>query len=71
MMDSNIDVQIFSPNQPIGIFIILIGLIFSGIIIYIIYSVSNDKESINDKKIRKKKEFLQKEKIEKLFPKRR
>lgn len=71
MMDSNIDVKIFSPNQPIGIFIILIGLIFSGIIIYIIYSVSNNKESINDKKIRKKKEFLQKEKIEKLFPKRR
>ena len=70
-MDSNIDVKIFSPNQPIGIFIILIGLIFSGIIIYIIYSVSNNKESINDKKIRKKKEFLQKEKIEKLFPKRR
>ena len=35
-MDSNIDVKIFSPNQPIGIFIILIGLIFSGIIIYII-----------------------------------
>ena len=69
MMDSNIDVKIFSPNQPIGIFIILIGLIFSGIIIYIIYSVSNNKESINDKKIRKKKEFLQKEKIEKLFPK--
>ena len=44
MMDSNIDVQIFSPNQPIGIVIILIGLIFSGIIIYIIYSVSNNKE---------------------------
>ena len=70
-MDSNIDVKIFSPNQPIGIVIILIGLIFSGIIIYIIYSVSNNKESINDKKIRKKKELLQKEKIEKLFPKRR
>jgi len=71
MLDSNIDVQIFSPNQPIGIVIILIGLIFNGIIIYIIYSVSNNKESINDKKIRKKKEFLQKEKIENLFPKRR
>ena len=70
-MDSNIDVKIFSPNQPIGIVIILIGLIFSGIIIYIIYSVSNNKESINDKKIRKKKEFLQNKKIEKLFPKRR
>ena len=71
MMDSNIDVKIFSPNEPIGIFIILIGLIFSSIIIYIINSVSNNKESINDKKIRRKKEFLQNEKIEKLFPKRR
>ena len=71
MMDSNIDVKIFSPNQPIGIFIILIGIFFTGIIIYIIYAVSNNKESINDKKIRKKKEFLQNEKIEKLFPKRR
>ena len=70
-MDSNIDVKIFSPNQPIGIVIILIGLIFSGIILYIIYSVSNNKESINDKKIREKKEFLQKEKIEKLSAKRR
>ena len=69
IMDWNIDVKIFSPNQPIGIVIILIGLIFSGIIIYIIYSVSNNKESINDKKIRKKKEFKQKEKISKLFPK--
>ena len=70
-MDSNIDVKIFSPNEPLGIVITLIGLVFSGIIVYIIYSVSINKESINDKKIRKKKEFLQKEKIEKLFPKRR
>ena len=70
-MDSNIDVKIFSPNQPIGILILLLGLIFTGMILYIIYSVSNNKESINDKKIRKKKEFLQTEKIEKLFPKRK
>ena len=68
-MDSNIDLNIFSPNQPIGIFISIIGLIFTGMILYIIYSVSINKESINDKKIRKKKEFIQKEKIWKLFPK--
>ena len=70
-MDSNIDVKIFSPNEPIWIVITLIGLIFSGIIWYIIYSVTINKESINDKKARKKKEFLQKEKIEKFFPKTR
>ena len=68
-MDSNIDVNIFSPTQPIGIFILFIGLIFTGMIVYILYSVSTNKESIEDKNIRKKKEFQQKEKISKLFPK--
>ena len=68
-MDSNIDVRIFSPNEPIGIVITLIGLIFTGIILYIIYSVSINKESINDKKIKKKQKFFQNEKIENLFPK--
>ena len=68
-MDSNIDVNIFSPTQPIGIFILFFGLIFTGMILYILYSVSTNKESIDDKNIRKKKEFQQKEKISKLFPK--
>ena len=68
-MDSNIDVKIFSPTEPIGIIILFIGIIFSGIILYIIYSVSTNKESLIDKNIRSKKEFMQKEKIAKLFPK--
>tara|TARA_A100001388_G_C28502695_1_gene372377 strand:+ start:233 stop:364 length:132 start_codon:yes stop_codon:yes gene_type:complete len=37
-------------------------------IFYIIYAVSTNKESLEDKKIRTKKESLQKEKIGKLFP---
>ena len=68
-MDSNIDVNIFSPTEPIGIIILCIGLIFTAMILYILYSVSTNKESIDDKNIRKKKEFKQKEKIRKLFPK--
>ena len=67
----SIDVNIFSPTAPLGIFIILCGLIFSGIIFYIIYTVSTDKESIEDKKMRNKKINLQKEKISKLFPKKK
>ena len=46
-------------------------LIFTGMIFYIIYAVSTNKESLEDKKIRTKKEFLQKEKIGKLFPKKK
>ena len=70
-MKESIDVNIFSPTAPLGIFIILCGLIFSGIIFYIIYTVSTDKESIEDKKMRDKKITLQKEKINKLFPKKK
>ena len=70
-MTSGIDLKIFSPTEPVGITILLIGLIFSGMIFYIIYAVSTNKESIDDKKIRSKKEILQKERIGKLFPKKK
>ena len=68
-MNNNIDLDIFSPTAPLGIFILLCGLIFSGIIFYIIYAVSTNKESIEDIKIRNKKNTIQKEKINRLFPK--
>ena len=70
-MKESIDVNMFSPTAPLGIFIILCGLIFSGIIFYIIYTVSTDKESIEDKKMRSKKISLHKEKISRLFPKKK
>ena len=40
-------------------------------IFYIIYAVGTNKESLEDKKIRTKKKFLQQEKIGKLFPKKK
>ena len=70
-LNSGIDLKIFSPSEPIGLIILFIGLIFSGMIFYIIYAVSTNKESIEDKKIRTEKEFTQKEKIGKLFPKKK
>ena len=66
-----LDLKVFSPSEPIGILILFIGLIFSGMIFYIIYAVSTNKESLEDKKIRSKKEFLQQQKIGKLFPKKK
>ena len=70
-LNSAIDLKIFSPSEPLGIIIIFIGLIFSGMIFYIIYSVSTNKESIEDKKIRIERESIQKQKIGKLFPKKK
>ena len=70
-LNTALDLKIFSPSQPIGILIITLGLIFTSLIFYIIYAVSTNKESLEDKKIRTKKEHLQKEKIGKLFPKKK
>ena len=70
-LNTALDLKIFSPSQPIGLLILFLGLIFTGMIFYIIYAVSTNRESFEDKKIRTKKEFLQKEKIGKLFPKKR
>ena len=70
-LNTALDLKILSPNQPLGLFIIFLGLIFTGMIFYIIYAVSTNKESLEDKKIRTKKENLQQEKIGKLFPKKR
>ena len=71
LLNTSLDLKIFSPSEPIGILIIFLGLIFTGMIFYIIYAVSTDKESLEDKKIRTKKGSLQKEKIGKLFPKKK
>tara|TARA_A100001388_G_scaffold230619_1_gene182698 strand:- start:371 stop:595 length:225 start_codon:yes stop_codon:yes gene_type:complete len=70
-LSTALNLKIFSPSEPIGILILLIGLIFSAMIFYIIYAVSTNKESLEDKKIRTKKETLQQEKIGKLFPKKK
>tara|TARA_B100000459_G_scaffold30076_1_gene14451 strand:- start:385 stop:612 length:228 start_codon:yes stop_codon:yes gene_type:complete len=70
-LNTAVDLKIFSPTQPIGIIILFIGLIFSGMIFYIIYAVSTNKESLEDKKIRNERESLQQEKIGKLFPKKK
>ena len=71
LLNTALDLRIFSPSQPLGIVILVLGIIFSCMIFYIIYAVSTNKESLEDKKIRTKKESLQQEKIGKLFPKKK
>ena len=71
LLNTALDLKIFSPSEPLGILILVLGLIFSVMIFYIIYVVSTNKESLEDRKIRTKKENLQQEKIGKLFPKKK
>jgi len=70
-LNTALDLKIFSPREPLGILILFLGLIFTGISFYTIYTVSTNKESLEDKKIRINKKTLQQEKIGKLFPKKK
>ena len=70
-LNTALDLKIFSPREPIGILILFLGLVFTAMIFYIIYAVSTNKESLEDKKIRTKKESMQQEKIGRLFPKKK
>ena len=70
-LNTALDLKILSPSEPVGILIIFLGLIFSGMIFYIIYAVSTNKESLEDKKIRTKRESIQQDKIGRLFPKKK
>ena len=70
-LNTALDLKIFKPSEPIGLLILFLGLIFTAMIFYIIYAVSINKESLEDKKIRTKKESLQQERIGKLFPKKK
>ena len=70
-LNTALDLKIFSPREPLGILILFLGLVFTAMIFYIIYAVSTNKESIEDKKIRTKRESIQQEKIGKLFPKKK
>ena len=70
-LNKALDLKIFSPSEPIGILILFLGLVFTGMIFYIIYAVSTNKESLEDRKMRTKKETIQQQKIEKLFPKKK
>ena len=70
-LNTALDLKIFSPREPLGILILFLGLVFTAMIFYIIYAESTNKETIEDKKIRTKKESIQQEKIGKLFPKKK
>ena len=70
-LNTALDLKIFSPSEPVGILILSLGIIFTSMIFYIIYAVSTNKESLEDKKIRSKKQNLQQKRIEKLFPKKK
>ena len=57
-INAALDLKIFSPSEPLGVLILFLGIIFTGMIFYIIYAVSTNKESLEDRKLRTKKDKI-------------
>ncbi len=66
-MKTGLGLDYFSPTQPIGLLIVIIGIIFSGCIFYILFNL--DKDSQSDKKRKLLLESERQEKLKKLYPK--
>ena len=69
LFSSTINFDLFSPTGSIGIIVLIIGFLFTAMTFFVFYSVSNDVDSILDKKRKKKNQDLQAQKIAKLYPK--
>tara|TARA_B100001250_G_scaffold7428_1_gene6249 strand:- start:424 stop:642 length:219 start_codon:yes stop_codon:yes gene_type:complete len=66
---SSLNFDYLSPTGSIGIIVLIIGFIFTAITLYVFYSISNDFDSVLDKKRKRKAKELQEKKIAKLYPK--
>tara|TARA_Y100001968_G_C18959268_1_gene526875 strand:+ start:338 stop:577 length:240 start_codon:yes stop_codon:yes gene_type:complete len=58
-----------SPTGSVGMIIIIIGVIFSGLMGMVFYKVNNDSDSLRDKERKKEIQNEQRRKISRLYPK--
>ena len=70
MNHSFFKLEYLSPTGFIGFWVLFIGLIFTGIIIYFVFfRLNEDADSYKDRKRKKLEKENQKERIAKLYPK--
>ncbi len=68
-MPSSLRYELFSPSEPIGALILIIGVLFTSLTFLVFFNVSRDIDSMADTR---RKQLLIKEqnqKIAKLYPK--
>ena len=69
MQASSLGLELFAPNSPLGIVIIILGVIFTALIGYVFYLCITDKPSADTLKIEKQKKDKQTKNIARLYPK--
>ena len=63
--------ELFAPNQPLGVLILVIGLCFTAMIIFIFINVNQNNDSRVDRIKKKLAKEEQLQKIARLYPKRK
>lgn len=70
MANSSLNIQYLSPTGFIGFWVLLIGLIFTGIMFYFVFfNLNEEDDSYKDRKRKKLEKENQKQKIARLYPK--
>ena len=71
MTSNSLGYEFLGPTQPLGILILLVGAIFTSMIILIFINASQNKDSSMDRKRKKLAKEEQSKKIARLYPKRK
>ncbi len=70
MRNSSFNIEYLSPTGLIGFWVLLIGLIFTGIMFYFVFfKLYEGVDSYNDRKRKKPEKENQRQKIARLYPK--
>ena len=65
-MQTDLGLNYLSPTQPVGIAILIVGILFSSSVFYILLNL--DKDSASDKKRKAEKASERLRKIQRLYP---
>tara|TARA_Y100001968_G_scaffold304789_1_gene320113 strand:+ start:2517 stop:2741 length:225 start_codon:yes stop_codon:yes gene_type:complete len=69
MRSSSLNIDYLSPTGLIGFWVLLIGLIFTGVMFYFVFfRLNEDEDSYKDRKRKKIEKENQKQKIARLYP---
>ncbi len=70
MTSNSLGYEFLGPTQPLGILILIIGAIFTGIMVFIFLNAGQDNDSRDDRKRKELAKEEQSKKIARLYPKR-
>ena len=71
MSANSLGYEFLGPAQPLGILILFTGILFTAMIFFVFINVSQDKDSVADKKAKELITLEQARKIARLYPKKK